>query len=140
MYMRLNVFADLLRVRSGELLHAMRTTGELDGMMLPARRQVRGAAIMFDQAEATEFAARWHAREPDNHSDSSQEPLVTLNAFAKQAGIAPLALWQAVCSSKRLHGITLPVAVRSEGKLLFEPAAVIRFVSDLYRVSNGGNQ
>lgn len=138
MYMRLDVFADLLRVRSGVLLHAVRTTGELDGMRLPVRRQVRGAAIMFNQVEAMEFAARWHGREQDNHSVPSGAPLITLGAFAKQADIAPLALWQVICSSKRLRGITLPVPVRSEGQLLFEPAAVSQFVRALRGVSNGG--
>lgn len=49
MYMQLDVFADLLRVRSEELLHAVRTTGELDGMRLPVRIQVRGAAVMFER-------------------------------------------------------------------------------------------
>lgn len=139
MYMQLDVFADLLRVRSGELLHAVRTTGELDGMRLPVRIQVRGAVVMFDQTEAMDFAARWHGREPDNNSDSSGAPLITLDAFAKQADIAPLALWQAVCRGKRLRGITLPVPVRSEGQLLFEPAAVSRFICTLRCVSNGGD-
>lgn len=137
MYIRLDVFADLLRVPPGELLHAVRTTGELDGMLLPARRQVRGAALMFDQAEATAFAARWLAREPVDHPAPSGEPLIPLDAFAREAGIAPLALWQAVSRRKRLRGITLPVPVRSEGQLLFEPAAVSRFVSALRRVSDG---
>lgn len=140
MYMRLDVFADLLRVRSAELLHAVRTSGELDGMMLPARRQVRGAAIMFSQAEAVDFATRWHCRKPDSPLASSGAPLMTLDAFAKQAGIAPLALWQAVCNSKRLRGITLPVPVRSEGQLLFEPAAVSRFVSALRCVMKGDSK
>lgn len=54
-----------------------------------------------------------------------------LDAFAKKAGIAPLALWQAVSRRKRLGGITLPVPVRSEEQLMFEPAAVHRFVSAL---------
>lgn len=139
MYMRLDVFADMLRVRPGELLHAVRTSGELDGMLLPARRQVRGAALMFSQAEAVDFAARWHSRKPDSPNASSEAPLMTLDAFARQAGIAPLALWQAVCNSKRLRGITLPVPVRSEGQLLFEPAAVSSFVSALQRVTKGGN-
>jgi len=137
MYMRLDVLAGLLRVRPGELLHAVRTTGELDGMLLPARRQVRGAALMFDHAEATAFAARWHAREPADYPVSSGEPLIPLDAFARAAGIAPQALWQAVSRRKRLRGITLPVPVRSEGQLLFEPAAVSRFVSALRRVSDG---
>lgn len=137
MYIRLDVFASLLRVRPGELLHAVRTTGELDGLLLPARRQVRGAALMFDHAEATAFAARWHGREPADHPTPSGEPLIPLDAFAREAGIAPLALWQAVSRRKRLRGITLPVPVRSEGQLLFEPAAVSRFVSALRRVSDG---
>lgn len=136
MYIRLDVFAGLLGVRPGELLHAVRTTGELDGMPLPARRQVRGAALMFYHAEATEFAARWHAREPDDHPAPSGEQLMPLDAFAREAGMAPLALWQAVSRYKRLRGITLPVPVRSEGQLLFEPAAVSRFVSALRRAED----
>lgn len=131
MYIRLDVFASLLRVRPGELLHAARTGGMFDGVQLPPSRQIRGATLMFDQAEAISFAERWHARLPDSAAVPSDEPLMPLDAFAKKAGIAPLALWQAVSRRKRLGGITLPVPVRSEGQLLFEPAAVHRFVSAL---------
>jgi len=74
MYIRLDVFAALLRIRPGELLHAVRTTGEMGGMTLPARSRVRGEAIMFDQAEATDFAARWHAREPQEGPPASGAP------------------------------------------------------------------
>ncbi|ORM58667.1 hypothetical protein HA45_23035, partial [Pantoea rodasii] len=59
MHIRLDVFASLLRVRPGALVHAVRTGGELDGMALPARRRGRGGAVMFNLAEATAFATRW---------------------------------------------------------------------------------
>lgn len=130
MYIRLDVFASLLRVRPGVLLHAARTNGMLDGIQLPASRQVRGATLMFDQAEATGFAARWHARVPDLPAAPSDEPLIPLDAFAKEAGIAPLALWQAVNRSDRLHGIRLPLAVRTQGQLMFASSAVKKFVAD----------
>lgn len=62
MLMRLDVFAALLGIRPGELLHAIRTEGLLDGMTLPARRQVRGSAVMFNHEEAITFAKRWQTR------------------------------------------------------------------------------
>lgn len=130
MYIRLNVFAGLLRVRPGELLHAVRTSGTLDGMPLPARHQVRGAAVMFDQAEATEFAGCWHARAPEAAPAVSGENLVPLDVFARQADIPPLVLWQAVSSGKRISVIRVPVALKAEGQLLFEPEAVERFVTE----------
>lgn len=45
MYIRLDVFASLLRVRPGELLHAARTGGMFDGIQLPPSRQVRGRPL-----------------------------------------------------------------------------------------------
>jgi len=133
MYIRLDVFAGLLNVRPGKLLHAARTNGVLDGMTLPARRQVRGAALMFDQAEATAFAEKWHAREPEAGPAASGAPLMTLNAVAREADIPPLVLWQAANRGKRLRGVALPVAAREGGQLLFEPAAVAKFVTE-YRL------
>ncbi|MDI9280103.1 hypothetical protein QMZ65_23065 [Pantoea sp. EABMAA-21] len=130
MYIRLDVFAGLLNVRPGEVLHAARTDGVLDGMTLPARRQVRGAALMFDQAEAVSFAEQWHAREPEAGPEASGAPLMTLNAVAREADIAPLVLWQAASRGKRLRGVALPVAAREGGQLLFEPAAVTKFVTE----------
>lgn len=134
MYIRLDVFAGLLRVRPGELLHAVRTSGTLDGMSLPARHQVRGAAIMFDQAEATEFASRWHAREPGPAPSASGENLIPLDDFARRAGIPPLVLWQAVSGGKRLRGLSIPVALKEGGQLMFEPAAVEKFVTSYHNL------
>lgn len=130
MYIRLEVFASLLRVRPGELLHAARTSGALDGMPLPARHQVRGAAVMFDQAEATAFATRWHAREPEAAPAAPGENLIPLDDFARRAGIPPLVLWQAVSGGKRLRGLRAPVALKAGGQLLFEPEAVEKFVTE----------
>lgn len=134
MYIRLDVFAGLLKVRSGDLLHAVRTRGELDGMPLPARHQVRGAAVMFDQMEAIAFAARWHAREPEAAPAASGDPLTPLDAFARQADIPPLVLWQAVSTGKRLRGLKLPGSVKEGGQLLFEPAAVEKFVTAYHNI------
>lgn len=134
MYIRLDVFASLLGVRPGELLHAVRTRGELDGMVLPARHQVRGAAVMFDQAEATVFAMRWHAREPEAEPPASGDPLIPLDTFAHQADIPPLVLWQAVRAGKRLRGLKLPGSVKEGGQLLFEPAAVATFVTAYHNI------
>lgn len=134
MYIRLDVFAGLLRVRPGELLHAVRTSGTLDGMPLPARHQVRGAAVMFDQAEASEFAERWHARAPEVAPTVPGESLVPLDVFARQADIPPLVLWQAVSIGKRISGIRVPVALKAGGQLLFEPEAVERFVTEYHNL------
>lgn len=70
MYMRLDRFAALLGIRPGELLHAARTDGLLNGMPLPARRQVRGAAVMFNHEEAMTFAKRWQTRETQSSPGS----------------------------------------------------------------------
>lgn len=135
MYIRLDVFASLLRVRPGELLHAVRTGGTLDGMTLPARRQVRGAAVMFDQGEATAFAERWHAREPDAAPVADGKDLIPLDVFARRAGLPPLALFQAVSAGKRLRGLSVPVPLNDDGRLLFEPASVDRFVAEYSRLT-----
>lgn len=133
MYIRLDVFAGLLNVRPGELLHAVRTGGTLQGLPLPPARKVRGAALMFDQARAEAFSAMWHAREPEAEPAASGESLIPLDAFALQADIPPLVLWQAASRGKRLRGVTLPVAIREGGQLLFDPAAVARFVTEYQR-------
>lgn len=128
MFMRLDMFAALLGVRPGELLHAARVDGLFGGMALPARRQVRGAAAMFDHAEATAFAERWHALRSESATATSGQPLVTLNVAAEEAGITPRALGQAVKNGKKLQGITPPPAEKScHGQLLFDPAAVAQF-------------
>lgn len=74
MLMRLDVFAALLGIRPGELLHAIRTEGLLEGMTLPARRQVRGSAVMFNHEEAITFAKRWQAREAQPLSGTPKKP------------------------------------------------------------------
>lgn len=129
MYIRLDVFAGLLNIRPGELLHAVRT----GGLQLPPARTVRGAALMFDQAQATAFAATWHARMPEAEPAASGDPLIPLDALARQEDIPPLVLWQAVSRGKRLRGVTLPVAIREGRQMLFEPAAVARFVTEYRR-------
>ncbi|MEN4664596.1 hypothetical protein [Pantoea agglomerans] len=128
MYMRLDMFAALLGIRPGVLLHAARTDGLLGGMTLPARRQVRGAAVMFNHEEAISFAKRWQTQETESLPASSGQPLITLGLAAEKAGIAPLELWQAVQTGKKLQGVTPPPAEKSSnGQLLFEPAAVTQF-------------
>jgi hypothetical protein len=134
MYIRLDVFAGLLKVRPGALLHAVRTTGELEGLLLPARHQVRGAAVMFNQAEAIEFAARWHVRETEAASLAPGENLVPLEAFARRLDIPPQALWLAVSSGRRLRGLRVPAALKKGEQLLFEPAAVEKFVTGYHNV------
>ncbi|CDK23950.1 hypothetical protein LA637_p2078 (plasmid) [Erwinia amylovora LA637] len=134
MYIRLDVFAGLLRIRPGELLHAVRNSGTLDGMPLPARHQVRGAAVMFDHAEASEFARRWHAREPVAAPPASGENLIPLDDFARRAGIPPLVLWQAASGGKRLRGLSVPVALKEGGQLKFEPSAVEKFVTSYHNL------
>lgn len=128
MYMRLDMFAALLGIRPGELLHAARTDGLLGGMALPARRQVRGAAVMFNHEEAITFAKRWQTREIESSPASSGQPLIALDIAAEEAGIAPLELWQAVQTGKKLQGLMPPPAEKScNGQLLFDPAAVTQF-------------
>lgn len=83
---------------------------------------------MFDHDEATAFARQWNTRTSPPVPARTGAPLISLDAFAAQAGIAPLALWQAVSSGKTLRGITLPVAVKEGGQLMFDPADVARFI------------
>lgn len=128
MYMRLDMFAGLLGIRPGELLHAVRTDGLLGGMALPARRQVRGAAVMFNHEEAIAFAKSWQTREIEPSLASSGQPLIALEIAAEEAEIAPLELWQAVQNGKKLQGLEPPPAEEScNGQLLFDPAAVTQF-------------
>jgi len=128
MYMRLDMFAALLGIRPGELLHAVRTDGLLGGMALPARRQVLGATVMFNHEEAIAFAKRWQMQEIEPSPVSSGQPLIALEIAAEEAGIAPLELWQAVQNGKKLQGLKPPLAEKScNGQLLFDPAAVTQF-------------
>lgn len=134
MYIHLDVFAGMLNVRQRELLHAVRSTGELEGLLLPARHQVRGAAVMFDQTEAVEFAARWHAREPEAAPEIFGEHLVPLEAFARRLDIPPLALWLAFSSSRRLRGLRFPAALKKGNQLFFEQEAVEKFVTGYHNI------
>lgn len=128
MFMRLDMFAALLDIRPGELLHAVRTDGLLGGMELPARWQVRGAAVMFNHEEAITFAKRWQTRDIGPSPASSGQPLIALEIAAEEAGIVPLELWQAVQTGKKLQGLTPPPAEKScNGQLLFDPEAVTQF-------------
>lgn len=53
------------------------------------------------------------------------KPMMSVNTFAEQAGIAPLALWLAATAGKTLESIPVPVAVKScNGRLIFELSAV----------------
>ncbi|WP_324030846.1 hypothetical protein GC087_25420 (plasmid) [Pantoea sp. JZ2] len=118
----------MLRIRPGDLLQAVRTDGMLDGLPLPHSRQVRGAAVMFLQEEAIAFAEQWQTRSSVPSAPEAGEALVSLDAFARQAGIAPLALWQAVGGGKPLRGLILPVAVKAQGgQLMFSAREAGRF-------------
>lgn len=102
MLIRLDVFAEMLNIRPGELQHAASTDGELDGLALPAHRRIRGAMMMFDQTEAAAFAQLWHTRSPGLYQVRSpplvapETPPVTLREFAMLCGLPPLALFQAI--------------------------------------------
>ena len=130
MYIRLDVFASLLKVRPEELLHASRTRGTLDGMLLPVRHQVHGAAAMFDQTEANEFAVRWHVRVPVKAPTESTGNLVPLDVFARQAGIPPLEIWLAIGRGKRFRGLLIPAAQKKKGRFFFERESVDNFVAE----------
>jgi hypothetical protein len=134
MYIRLDLFAELLGIRPGNLLQAIRTDGILAGINLPRSRQVRGADAMFLKDEAFAFLKEWQMRLSEPPVPDAGEPLISLEAFARQAGIAPLALWQAASAGKPLRGITLPVAVKSYGsQLMFSAAAAELFTAEYRR-------
>ena len=134
MYIRLDLFAEMLGIRPGDLLQATRTDGMLAGFTLPRPRQVRGAAVMFLQEEAAAFLRQWQTRSSAPSAPDASEPFVSLDAFARQTGIAPLALWQAASTGKPLRGISLPVAVKSYGiQLMFSAAAVKLFTAEYRR-------
>ena len=124
MYMRLDMFAALIGIRPGEMLHAVRTDGLLGGMALPARRQVLGAAVMFNHEEAIAFAKRWQTREIEPSPASSGLPLIALEIAAEEAGIAPLKLWQAVQNGKNYRVLShhrLKKAVMASCCLILQP-------------------
>lgn len=128
MLILLDVFAELLGIRPEELLQVAHTGGGLEGLQLPSHQHLLRAAMMFDYAEATEFAHKWHERAIPPPPATSSEPLVLLGVFAEQAGIAPLALYQAVTAGKKLRRLRPPAPVSTGAQLLFEPTSVSRFV------------
>ncbi|QZY97655.1 hypothetical protein [Pantoea dispersa] len=131
MYIRLDLFADMLGIRPGDLLRATRTDAMLAGLPLPRRRQVRGAAVMFLKDEAIAFSRQWQTRSSEPSPPYAGEALVSLDEFARKSGIAPLALWQAASTGKPLRGIALPVAVKAHGnQLMFSASAVERFTTE----------
>lgn len=130
MYIRLDIFAEMLGIRPKELRHAIRTGNGLDGLDLPEFRKVRGATVMFDHDGAIAFSQNWHVRAESIMSPPEDKALIPLGVFAKQVGIAPLALWHAVCTGKRLKGVLLPVATKSaEGALMFDSDSVEQFIN-----------
>lgn len=64
----------------------------------------------------------------------SGEPLISLDAFARKSGVAPLELWQAASTGKPYRGTALTVAVKSYGsKLMFSAASVELFIAEYKR-------
>lgn len=134
MYIRLDVFAEMLGIKPGELRYTMRTGRELDGLNLPPYRQVKGATVMFEYNDALAFLEKWHARTEPLPPSLSDNSLIPLEVFADKVNIPRLALWQAVCRGKRLNGVLLPVAAKSDnGALMFDPDSVEQFVSKYRR-------
>ena len=135
MYIRLDVFADMLDIKPAELLQAARTTGHLAGIPLPFHRQVRGAMVMFRQDQATSFINKWQRRPSVTPPPVSGGPLIPLEVFARKAGIVPLALWQAVRCRKFIKGVPVPSPIKSyENHLMFEPDSVRIFISEYRKI------
>ncbi|ROC77438.1 hypothetical protein [Enterobacter hormaechei] len=72
MRISLDSFADMLGMKAGEVLHVLRTGGELDGVPLPAtlRRKIRHtvpdgsrATLDLPLKEATDFMQKWQERD-----------------------------------------------------------------------------
>jgi len=127
MLIPLDVFAEMLEVSPSQLLLATRSRREMEGIQLPRHEALPGAVIMFDETEATVFSRIWHDRiqlQPDVPEGVS----VTLCAFAELAGIAPLVLYQAVTSGRKVKGVRPPSPAATGVQLMFEPVAVSRFV------------
>lgn len=131
MYINLDLFAEMLGVRPGALLQAIRTDGILDGLSLPRRRQVSGTATMFFQDEAIAFLKLWKTRSSKSSPPDAGEPLITLDAFSRKAGVEPQALWRAAGTVNSLRGVALPLAVKSYGsQLMFSAREVEQFIAD----------
>lgn len=89
---------------------------------------------MFLQNEVNAFMKQWQMHTSALPLSDSGEPLISLDAFARKSGIAPLELWQAASTGKPYRGIALPVAVKSYGsKLMFSAASVELFIAEYKR-------
>lgn len=130
MKIRLDVFADMLKVRPSVLRNALHAGGVLDGISLPESSQIRGAAEMFDYKEVMAFLDLWKARIRTT-PPSSDQALVSLNDLAAQATLPPLEIYQAVITGRMVKGVRLPVPVKKSGTLMFEPGDVDEFVANL---------
>jgi len=128
MLILLDAFAEMLDVKPEELQRAIRAGGALGDFPLPAHQHLLGAMMMFDEAEAVSFARRWHDGTVSITQATDVEPSVSLVTFATQAGIAPLALYQAVTSGRKLRGLRPPAPLSTLPPLVFEPVAVSHFV------------
>lgn len=128
MLILLDAFAEMLDVKPEELQRAIRAGGKLGDFPLPAHQHLLGAMIMFDEAEALAFSRRWHGCAVSITHDTGVEPPVSLLTFATQAGIAPLALYQAVTSGRKLRGLMPPAPISTVPPLMFEPVAVSDFL------------
>lgn len=58
MRLRLDLFAKMLGMKPGALLHVLRTQEHLEGIPLPKKFR-RGSTIFFEQSECLLFIARW---------------------------------------------------------------------------------
>lgn len=130
MKIRMDVFADLLKIRPSVLRNAQRSGGTLDGIPLPASTQIRGAAEMYEYADVMAFVDVWKAR-IRTVPPSSGQALVSLNDLAAQATLPPLEIYQAVITGRMVKGVKLPVPVRKGSTLMFEPHDVAEFVETL---------
>jgi len=130
MLIRLDAFAEMLKIRSGMLLRAARSSGQLEGITLPRCQQSEGSRMTFDYEEALLFAKAWHARPRKTSPDEQfgSENLVTLISFAEQTRIPTVMLYDAVCHGKKLRGILPPVPVVKNPQLLFSAEAVSLFL------------
>lgn len=134
MFIQLDVFARLLGVSRDYLLKASLTDGLLEGYPLPTRHQIPGAAVMFDFDEVQAFIAQWNAGKQISRPSVPNGVLLSLEDVAKLAGIAPLALWQAINTGRNLKGFIIPAAIKSSaGNLMFEASAVAIFVNDWHK-------
>lgn len=132
MLILLDSFAEMLDVKPEELQRAIRAEGELGGLPLPAHQHLLGAVMMFDAEDAAVFARQWHKSVGTPQPDVTSDPPVSLVEFSTQAGIAPLALYQAVTSGRKLRGVRPPEPLSTVPSLVFDSAAVSHFV-DTFR-------